>query len=122
MKEILLLAFGLMLVQAGLTYLQIKACDKTIKNANKNGVFGVGSKKGRTKAGNVVVMCSDEEGILKEAYIMKGVTVFARFKPIQNVCGRHIHELIEEYSNKEENDISKSMIQALQTIDEKLYT
>lgn len=122
MYKILLIGLGLFILQALLTYIQIKTCDKKIKEMRRKGTVGMGAVKGKMKAGNIIILACDEEGYISDACIMQGITVFARFKPIKDIYNKHIGELKEKYNRQGENGTNKSMIQALQMIEEKLYT
>ena len=60
------------------------------------GYVGAGNAKARLGKGVILIMISDEEGVIKRALRMRGMTVFARFEEVPDLVGMTLDELREE--------------------------
>jgi len=96
MEKIVYLAFLLYILQAILTYFQIKNYRHTVATLKQDGIVGIGTKKKKIGSGNIVVLVSDEAGHILQGQLMQGVTVLARFKEMKDMKGIHIKELKEK--------------------------
>lgn len=85
----------LWLVQVVLTYFQITHYNKRILELKDKGVVAIGRSKGVINAGAIVILVADEDGRIIDAEIMKGISVFARFKKMRKLIGKHIEEVSE---------------------------
>ena len=60
------------------------------------GWVGAGNAKARLGKGVILIMVSDEDGVVKRALRMRGMTVFARFEEAPDLVGMTLDELREE--------------------------
>jgi glucitol operon activator protein len=84
-------------LQVVLSYFQQRHYGLTIHNMceqYKTGYLGVGVVKKRFGIGSVVILVSDVAGVIVAAKEMTGVTVFSRFRPIDEFAGKHMDELV----------------------------
>lgn len=91
----ILLFVCLWLLQAWLTYKQMKHYQQTIKIMSKHseGYLGVGVEKKKIGIGTVIVIVTDIEGIVRDCKVMRGVTVFASFKKCKRFIGVDVFSL-----------------------------
>lgn len=60
------------------------------------GYVGAGNAKARLGKGVILILISDEDGVVKRALRMRGMTVFARFEEAPDLVGMTLEELREE--------------------------
>jgi glucitol operon activator protein len=60
------------------------------------GYVGAGNAKARFGKGVILIMVCDEDGVVKRALRMRGMTVFARFEEAPDLVGMTLEELREE--------------------------
>ena len=60
------------------------------------GYVGAGNAKARLGKGVILILISDEDGLVKRALRMRGMTVFARFEEAPDLVGMTLDELREE--------------------------
>lgn len=78
---IIILFLGVMfLLQYFLTYLQMNSFKKYFRKFIKVGKVAIGIKKGGLRSGSIVMFGVDNNGIIRNAAFINGITVFARFK------------------------------------------
>lgn len=46
------------------------------------------------------VLTFDSQGLIQEAYLLSGFTVFARLRPIKKIVGKPYREVLEGYRNE----------------------
>ncbi|CEI83382.1 glucitol operon activator protein [Oceanobacillus oncorhynchi subsp. incaldanensis] len=96
-------------VQFLMTQLQVKHYRSNIKSFTnrKSGFLGTGYFKKRFGTGALVLLVSDENLQVVEAKIMKGITVFARFKDRKELIGKDLFEVenMEILDAKEKNAV-----------------
>ncbi|UFT98604.1 transcriptional regulator GutM [Radiobacillus kanasensis] len=82
-------------LQIFLTSIQMKHYRRTLQlmSRRSNGYLGVGVDKQKFGVGTVVIVVCDNVGKVVDSKLMKGVTVFSRFKPFQEVIGDSIETL-----------------------------
>ncbi|HHY42496.1 MAG TPA: transcriptional regulator [Thermoanaerobacterales bacterium] len=80
-------------LQGILAYFQIKNFQKQLEELRKKGRVGLGIVKGRFGRGVIVILCINNEGIITDAQIMSGTTVFARFVPFNILKNRNITDI-----------------------------
>jgi glucitol operon activator protein len=85
----------LWLVQVVLTYFQVTHYNKRILELKNKGIVAIGRSKGVINAGAIVILATDEDGRIVDAEIMKGISVFARFRKMRKLIGKHIEEVSE---------------------------
>ncbi|MGY4689581.1 transcriptional regulator GutM [Salibacterium sp. K-3] len=81
-------------LQFVLTHLQVKHYQGKIKEMSRkhDGYLGTGYFKKRFGNGAVMLVVCDDDTKIKEAKVMKGLTVFARFRTVKNVIGLTLEE------------------------------
>lgn len=113
--NILIIIFVMISLQAILTYFQIKDYNKVVKKLKKMGKLGIGNVKGKISKGVVVLLCANENTIVKISK-MEGMSVFARFKDTDEFNGMNIEEL-EKLANdnlaKEDDNYYKAILMAI---------
>lgn len=57
------------------------------------GYVGVGNAKATFGKGVILILVSDEDGVIKKALRMRGMTIFARFKEAPDLVGMRLEEL-----------------------------
>ena len=95
---LLFLAIGWLLQIAG-TYFQMEHYRKVlggIREEGREGYVGVGNAKARLGKGVILILVVGEDGIVKEALSMRGMTVFARFKEAPDLLGMDLEEICDE--------------------------
>lgn len=81
------------LFQGVLGFIQIKHFTKVYGEMRRQGRVAIGRKSGKFKAGTIVMLALDPQGIIIEARKIQGTTVLAKFKPLTAMTGYHIFEL-----------------------------
>lgn len=121
MEKLVIIAFGLLIIQGLLTYFQIKSYQHKVKELKKYGIVGIGTEKGGLKAGNITILVSDSNGIIVRCEKMEGMTVFTRFKEVKGLQGLSIEKLKEDVeNNKKDNGKKGAMLQAIESLETKL--
>lgn len=108
-SKILFVVFVVFLMQALGGYFQIKDYRKAIKRMHKLGNVGIGQKRGKFFNGNIVMVATDNEGIIVGAEILDGISFLAKFHPIneflgQEVVGKSVYtflEITDEFDKKQ---------------------
>lgn len=77
-------------IQSILGYLQIKHFNKHFKKMRELGRVAIGKNKGKIRAGVVVLIAVDGNGNIIRVEKMKGVSVFARMKPVKGLEDKNI--------------------------------
>lgn len=86
-------AIAAYLLQAILGFQQIKHFNNIYQSLRKKGKVAIGRRKGKFKAGTLVLFAVTNEGIILDAKKMQGVTVLAKFHSIPQYLGEDIHYL-----------------------------
>lgn len=99
-SKILLLVLVLFALQAAGGYYQVKNYRKAVREIHKLGNVGIGQKRGKFFNGNIVMVASDSDGIIKGAIILDGITFFAKFHPVEEfldkpLVGNSIYEFLK---------------------------
>ena len=116
MLFICLLVF--MVIQALGTYVQVRQYKKAVRRLHKKGNVGIGSRRSRIK-NNIVIIACNSEGIITDAEIMEGFTVFTNFKKIPDIIGKDIFELRDEYikvTSKKEKKRIRGHLEAVKAL------
>lgn len=99
MSSLLLVVGLLWLSQIVGTYFQMEHYRKVlggIRQAGGEGFVGVGNAKARFGKGVILILVVGENGIVREALRMRGMTVFARFKDAPDLLGKRLDDLRDE--------------------------
>lgn len=96
----MLLVVGLLwLSQIAGTYFQMEHYRKVlggIRQSGGEGFVGVGNAKARFGKGVILILVVGENGLVREALRMQGMTVFARFKEAPDLVHKRLDDLREE--------------------------
>jgi len=82
--------------QAVLTYRQIlhyRATLQRLYTSRSRGFLGSGRCRQGWRGGAVVVLLADEKGTVVDAWVLRGTSVFARFRREGVWNGRHVREI-----------------------------
>lgn len=85
------------LLQGFLGFLQIKNFSANFGELRKKGKVLIGKNPKKLRSGSLILMAIDNEGNIKEARIMKGVTVFAKFNQLSKLHSMNIAEVASDY-------------------------
>ncbi|MHC1684570.1 MAG: transcriptional regulator GutM [Clostridiaceae bacterium] len=118
MVKVLYIAFLLMILQGVLTWFQINNYKKTVRSLRSKGKIGIGTQKGKLKAGKIVILVSNELGKIVVGKEMRGLTIFARFKNIDGIQGKDIFTLREESTQQNKKNIA--LINAVDNLEKSL--
>lgn len=123
----LLVVFALFVLQALGGVVQIQNYRKAIHRVHKLGNVGFGQKRGGFRAGYIIMIACDKDGVITGGEIMQGISCLARFKPWKTflgkeVMGRSIYEFLEETAvfDKKQKKRYKGYINALEALDQRL--
>lgn len=117
---LLFLAIGWLLQIAG-TYFQMEHYRKVlggIREEGREGYVGVGNARARFGKGVILILVVGEDGIVREALSMRGMTVFARFKEAPKLIGMDLDELREEREGLYDNSTMLAAQRAVEQIDQ----
>lgn len=97
--EVLLGAlFMLFVIQVIGTHLQVKEYKRTVREMHKLGNVGIGSRRRKLGASNIVIIACNAAGEILDGRMMQGMTIFSRFRPMADIVGRTIYDLHAEYA------------------------
>ena len=96
----LILALALVwILQIVGTYFQMRHYREVLGGITREedeGYVGVGNAKAQFGKGVILILVVDENGVVKRALRMRGMTIFARFKDAPELGGTKIDELRDE--------------------------
>ena len=96
--EVLLGAlFMLFVIQVIGTHLQVKEYKRTVREMHKLGNVGIGSRRRKLGASNIVIIACNAAGEILDGRMMQGMTILSRFHPMEGITGRTIYDLRAEY-------------------------
>lgn len=104
------------ILQVIMTYFQVKHYQSRIRELRKKGAIGIGTVKGKLRAG-VIIILAVKNGHVADAEIMKGYSVFARFKRMPGLVGKKVNELLENNFNMSKAE-KKALEIAVKTLTE----
>lgn len=86
---------GIWLLQIMLTKVQLKNYQATIKKMSNrsSGYLGVGIQKQKLGIGVIAIAVTDDDGVIVECQLMRGVTVFSRFERFTEYDGLHMEQV-----------------------------
>ena len=98
-------------IQLGSTMIQLKNFNLNFKKLRKLGRVAIGKKKGAFFAGSITMFAIDENGMIIQGLYMKGISILARFKDLNDFNGQYILD-IEENCECYTSSLRKSIIDA----------
>lgn len=98
----MLIYFGIILVAAfllqGLLGLrQIKNFSNTFHKLRVLAPVAIGKNPKKLRSGTLILVAVDNNGSIKEAQMMKGVTIFAKFKELKALKNKNLAEVASSY-------------------------
>ncbi|QSX08947.1 transcriptional regulator GutM [Alkalibacter rhizosphaerae] len=120
MVKLVFVFFGMMVVQGGMTFFQIKNYQKNAKEIRMIGDMLVGQAKGGFKPGCIVMMALDPDGNILETRCMLGRTVLHKFKVIHDFDGRNVFETDPWVKKIKSEQLKKAVKTAITTMMEQL--
>lgn len=133
-----LIVFAMMALQMVLSLFQIKRYQKELNRLRGTGIIGIGHTKGSVKLGQILIVSYNQK---KDTVVfcqrMRGITIFAGFKPVDNLVGKSLGALkniaLEEDSKEfkgrrkkhpyDKNEMTKkkgALIQAVEAIEKRM--
>jgi glucitol operon activator protein len=85
--QLILIAIIAWVLQILLGYFQVRAFNSHLRQVAEHGAIKIGRTQSRWKARTVVLMALNEENIIQDARIMKGLSVFSRPKKLDKLIG-----------------------------------
>lgn len=83
------------LAQVGFSVFQLQDFAKTYGALRRRGKVAIGKRKNALSAGSIALFLIDDEGMIREARSLSGLTVLARFKPLEGFDGVGIVRVTE---------------------------
>ncbi|MFZ1411997.1 MAG: transcriptional regulator GutM [Micropruina sp.] len=83
------------LAQVGFSFFQLQDFSRTYGVLRRQGKVAIGKRKNAFSAGSIALLLIDDEGTIREARALSGITVWARFKPIQGFDGVAIENVTQ---------------------------
>lgn len=83
------------LAQVGFSVFQLRDFAKTYGALRRRGKVAIGKRKNALSAGSIVLFLIDDEGSIREARSLSGLTVLARFRPLDGFAGVDIVRVAE---------------------------
>ena len=90
--------FLLFVVQVVGTHLQVKEYKRAVREMHKLGNVGIGSRRRKLGPSNIVIIACNSDGEILDGRMMQGMTILSRFRPMEDIVGRTIYRLHEEYA------------------------
>lgn len=122
---IFLLIFAMLVLQSMGAFFQVRSYRKAVDRCRKFGTLGIGQKKSRFLIrGNIIIVGSDENGVINGGEMMEGVTILARFHAIDKLLdrpikGESIYTYLEEFRamDKKQQKFYQGYIQAMEALE-----
>lgn len=96
MLRIGLLLAAMFALQAVLSSIQMRHFSKEFIRLRRQGKVACGRKAGGFHAGAVVMFLIDDDGVIRQARMLMGVTCFARVRQLDGFEGKQIGSLTQE--------------------------
>lgn len=93
---IILFLGAMFMLQYFLTFLQMNSFKGYFRKFIKEGKVAIGIKKGGFRSGSIVMFAVDENGTIRNAAFINGITVFARFKENNDFNNINIKDIDKE--------------------------
>jgi len=83
-------------LQLGLSLWQMRRFYARVRELRQDGRASVGLEGGTYKGRVYTVLVIDDDGVIKHAEKLTGITVFAGLKPVPELTGHHVNSLLDE--------------------------
>lgn len=95
LTKLLLVIAAMWLAQLSLAYLQAKRFQGDLRSLRKLGTVAVGMGGRRYRGGRAfVALSADESGVVVDGLVLRGLTVFAKSRPLTSYKGFSLDEII----------------------------
>lgn len=109
MQGILILMVIAFFTQSAFAFFQVRAYQKTLNEMRGKGLLGIGSRKVFMQKGDIVILSYDRvSGTIYDARRMLGVTIFQRFRVVEEWIGLTLAEIEEVAQIQDEKLNAKS--------------
>lgn len=112
MLQIGLVVMIVFVLQAALTYMQMKHFSNEFIRLRRQGPVICGRKTGSLRPGAIVLFLLDENGTIQTGRKLEGFTSFARVKPLTDFNGRDIQTLTEKDGPRKHRNLCKAIADA----------
>lgn len=112
--EIAIVVFALWIVQGILSYFQIKNFNGKLAKFKNYHKYGIGQVKGWLGKGAIAILGIDSYNNIVDAEIMSGISVFARFKPLDVLKGHRLQE-IDSLIEKMDRPVKTAILKAAES-------
>ncbi|MDF7638625.1 transcriptional regulator GutM [Lactobacillus sp. ESL0791] len=92
------------LLQSVFGFIQLRNFLKIFKRMNKKGKVLIGKNPKKLRAGSLLLLNIDENATIQDAQLMKGTTVFARFRQLSSLKKKSLPLLASSYDQLQEMD------------------
>ncbi|MBW4034756.1 MAG: transcriptional regulator [Proteobacteria bacterium] len=83
----------------------------------RDGFAGVGNARGRIGKGIILILVIDADDVVREALAMRGRTVFAKFRPVDDLVGTSLGDLRQASPLPKDAGFCRALTQAIAQID-----
>ncbi|MFK9091815.1 transcriptional regulator GutM [Bacillus salipaludis] len=103
--QLAIILCAILVVQYALSLIQIRSYKKNIDKIvrdykGEDGYFMFsGMQRGKFRPGAIAVLIVDQDYIVHECHMLKGMSVFTKFKPIVSYNGQHVGEIVSDVSD-----------------------
>ncbi len=87
---LILVVFVLLAVQSVGGYLQIQNYREAVRRVHKLGNVGIGQRRGSLLSAHVAIIACDNDGIITGAEVLDGISVWAKFHPVDTFLGKKL--------------------------------
>ncbi|MGX6443712.1 transcriptional regulator GutM [Neobacillus sp. K501] len=103
--QLAIILCAILIIQYLLSFIQIKHYKKNIDKIvsdykGENGYFMFsGMERGKFKPGAIAILVVDQDYIIHECHMLKGMSVLTKFKPLENYKGKHVGEIVNDVND-----------------------
>lgn len=83
------------LAQVGFSFFQLQDFSRTYGALRRRGKVAIGKRKNALSAGSIALFLINDDGTIQEARALSGLTVWARFKPLNGFNGIDIEQVTQ---------------------------
>lgn len=109
---LIVIAVSMWILQLILSILQFRRFAAHVRELRREGRVAIGKAKGRFAAGAIVLFVIDGDCNILRGEIMKGVTVFAGFRPLDDFNGVNLLDLDEEHVARYDRQTRRAVLGA----------
>lgn len=109
MLKLGLVVIAAFVLQAALSMIQMKHFSNEFIRLRRQGKVACGRQAGGFHAGAIVMFQIDDDGLIRAARKLEGVTCLARVRPMEGFEGRYIGDLTGEEVSKTHKNLRKAV-------------